>query len=48
MRNVWESQGAGNNFEAELWPIPHSCGVEAQQRVLDFFDNHLKNAHGRK
>lgn len=46
MRNVWESQGAGNKFEAELWPIPHSCGVEAQQRVLDFFDNHLKNAHG--
>ena len=43
MRDVWNSQGAGQNFEAELWPIPHSCGVKAQQRVLEFLDKHLKN-----
>lgn len=42
MRDVWDSQGAGGNFEAELWPIPHSCGVKAQQRVLEFLDKHLK------
>ena len=43
MRDVWNSQGAGQNFEAELWPIPHSCGVKAQQRVLEFLDKHLKD-----
>ena len=43
MRDVWNSQGAGGNFEAELWPIPHSCGVEAQRRVLEFLDKHLKD-----
>lgn len=43
MRDVWNSQGAGQNFEAELCPIPHSCGVKAQQRVLEFLDKHLKN-----
>ncbi len=43
MRDVWQSQGAGQNFEAELWPIPHSCGVKAQQRVLEFLDKHLKD-----
>ena len=42
MRDVWNSQGADRNFEAELWPIPHSCGVNAQQRVLEFLDKHLK------
>lgn len=42
MRDVWESQGAGNNLETELWPIPHSCGVKAQERVLKFFDEKLK------
>lgn len=43
MRDVWNSQGADRNFEAELWPIPHSCGVNTQQRVLEFLDKHLKN-----
>ncbi len=42
MHDVWNSQGADENLETELWPIPHSCGVKAQQRVLEFFDKHLK------
>ena len=42
MHEVWDSQNAGGNLETELWPIPHSCGVEAQQRVLDFFNKKLK------
>lgn len=42
MHDVWDSQKAGQNLETELWPIPHSCGVKAQQRVLEFFDKHLK------
>ena len=43
MHEVWDSQNAGENLETELWPIPHSCGVEAQQRVLEFFERRLKN-----
>ena len=43
MHDVWDSQKAGQNLETELWPIPHSCGVKTQQRVLEFFDKHLKN-----
>lgn len=42
MHDVWDSQNAGQNLETELWPIPHSCGVKAQQRVLELFDKHLK------
>lgn len=42
MHDVWDSQNVGQNLETELWPIPHSCGVKAQQRVLEFFDKHLK------
>lgn len=42
MHEVWYSQNAGGNLETELWPIPHSCGIEAQQRVLDFFNKKLK------
>lgn len=42
MREVWDSQKAGGNLVTEIWPIPHSCGVKAQERVLRFFDEHLK------
>ena len=42
MHNVWESQGAGGKLETELWDMPHSCGKKSQQRVLEFFDKHLK------
>lgn len=42
MRDVWDSQKAGGNIVTEIWPIPHSCGVKAQERVLRFFDEHLK------
>lgn len=42
MHDVWDSQKAGQNLETELWPISHSCGVKAQQRVLEFLDKHLK------
>lgn len=42
MHEVWDSQNTGENLETELWPIPHSCGIEVQQRVLDFFNKKLK------
>lgn len=41
MHDVWESQGAGDNLETELWDMPHSCPLRAQERVLQFFQKHL-------
>lgn len=42
MHGVWDSQGAGGNLVTELWPMPHSCGIKVQQRVLEFLDEKLK------
>jgi hypothetical protein len=41
MHATWQSQGAGDKIETELWDMPHSCGLKAQQRVLEFFKKHL-------
>jgi len=41
MHEVWESQGAGDLLETELWDMPHSCPKKAQERVLQFFRKHL-------
>ena len=41
MRDVWESQGAGNNIETELWDVPHSFYLPAQKRMLEFFRRRL-------
>ena len=41
MHDVWQSQGADDRLETELWDIPHSCPLKAQQRVLEFFRRHL-------
>ena len=41
MHDVWQSQGSDHKLETELWNMPHSCPVKAQQRVLDFFRKHL-------
>ena len=42
MRETWKKQDANDMLETELWDMPHSCPVEAQKRVLEFFDKHLK------
>lgn len=42
MHEVWKSQGAGNRLDTELWDIPHSCGIKAQEKILEFLDRHLK------
>ena len=42
MHDTWESQGAGDKIETELWDMPHSCNKNSQKRVLDFFDKFLK------
>jgi len=41
MHDVWESQGAGDKIETELWDMPHSCPHRAQERVLAFFQRFL-------
>ena len=41
MHDVWQSQGAGDLLETELWEMPHCCPLRAQQRVIEFFQKHL-------
>lgn len=42
MHKVWKSQGADNLLDTELWDIPHSCGLKAQEKILEFLDRNLK------
>jgi dienelactone hydrolase len=42
MHKVWKSQGADNLLDTELWEIPHSCGLKAQEKILEFLDKNLK------
>ena len=42
MHQVWKSQGADNLLDTELWDIPHSCGLKAQEKILEFLDRNLK------
>ena len=42
MHKVWKSQGAENLLDTELWEIPHSCGLKAQEKMLEFLDKNLK------
>ena len=42
MHKVWKSQGADNLLDTELWKIPHSCGLKAQEKMLEFLDKNLK------
>ncbi len=41
MHDVWRSQGADDRLETELWDMPHSCPLRAQQRILEFFRKNL-------
>ena len=42
MHQVWKSQGVDNLLDTELWEIPHSCGLKAQEKMLEFLDKNLK------
>ncbi|MCW4128615.1 prolyl oligopeptidase family serine peptidase [Prevotella copri] len=42
MHKVWKSQGADNLLDTEHWEIPHSCGLKAQEKMLEFLDKNLK------
>jgi len=41
MHDIWQSQGAGDRLETELWDMPHSCGLKVQERILQFFQKNL-------
>jgi len=41
MHKVWDSQHAGSRLVTEMWNMPHGCPPAAQQRVLEFFQQHL-------
>ena len=42
MHKVWKSQGVDNLLDTDLWKIPHSCGLKAQEKMLEFLDKNLK------
>ena len=42
MHQVWKNQGVDNLLDTELWEIPHSCGLKAQEKMLEFLDKNLK------
>ena len=42
MHKVWKSQGADNLLDTEFWDILHSCGLKAQEKMLEFLDKNLK------
>ena len=42
MHKAWKSQGVDNLLDTELWDIPHSCGLKAQEKMLEFLDKNLK------
>ena len=42
MHKVWESLGADNLLDTELWEIPHSCGQKALEKMQEFLDKNLK------
>ena len=43
MHDVWQSQGANDKLETELWDMSHACPIKAQERTLQFLDKHLKD-----
>ena len=42
MHQVWKSQGVDDLLDTELWDIPHSCGLKAQEKMLEFLNKNLK------
>ena len=44
MHEVWKSQKVDERLDTELWDIPHSCGIKAQAKILEFLDQYLKNS----
>lgn len=41
LHDTWQSQHADHKLHTELWDIPHSCPLKAQERTLRFFQENL-------
>lgn len=41
MHDTWQSQKADDKLETEIWDMPHSCPLKAQEQVLRFFQKNL-------
>ena len=41
LREVWESQGAGERLVTKLWDSPHFFSKAMQKETLEFFGQHL-------
>ena len=41
MHAVWSRLGKDENLKTELLDIPHSCGRQVQEQILQFFDKQL-------
>jgi hypothetical protein len=42
MRQVWESQGAGDRLETKLWDVPHVFNRDMQEAAFAWLDRSLK------
>jgi dienelactone hydrolase len=42
MRDVWESQGAGDKLVTKIWPVPHVFNEAMQQEAFDWLDTYLQ------
>jgi fermentation-respiration switch protein FrsA (DUF1100 family) len=42
IREVWESQGAGDKLVTEMWPVPHVFNEAMQQEAFDWLDTCLQ------
>lgn len=41
MHQVWKSQHADSKLKTEIWDMPHDCGTNVQDSVLNFIDKWL-------
>ena len=42
MREVWDSQNAGDRLQTRLWPVPHVYSVEMQEQAFAWLDRWLR------
>jgi dienelactone hydrolase len=42
MRNVWESQGAGDKLVTKIWPVPHVFNEAMQREAFNWLDTYLR------
>ena len=41
IREVWESQKAGEHLKTKLWNVPHEFNLEMQEEAFEWLDQQL-------